>query len=852
MEKEQIRVLLIEDDPGDADLLQEILDQDKDNPFVIDWVDRLQHGLQQLSQREFDLILSDLSLPDSHGSETFIKLSAAATHLPIVVLSGSSDEKIAVQALQEGAQDYLVKGEFDHKLIVRALSYAIERKQVQLALRQSEERYSLAAQGANDGLWDWDLESDKVYYSSRWKEMLGYADNEIGEAISEWFQRVHPNDIETLKEDLANHLDGKSSHLENEHRLRHKDGSYRWLLCRGIAVRGEKNKSKRIAGSQTDITRRRFAEERLRHEAMHDSLTGLPNRAFLIRQLNQALINTRQDGRRNFALLFLDLDRFKVINDSLGHLVGDQLLIEVSRRLKLCLRTGDILARFGGDEFVILLHTVSGLHDAQDVANRIQKKLALPFHLADQKLFTSVSIGIALNNREYREAVDLLRDADTAMYQAKYEGKARHAVFDTGQFEVVYDRWNLETDLRQAVEQNEFVVYYQPLISLETKEITGAEALLRWEHPKHGLLTPSRFIPLAEETGLILPISEWMLWVACRQLQSWHDLGFQSLRIAVNVSARQFRDQNLAQLVENVLRTTMIPPHSLELEITEIKSIENNVHAIGVLNQLKEMGVRISIDDFGLDTSLHSLNDLPLDSIKIDQSFIRDMTKEDVNKVAIIRAIIAMGHSLNLNVIAEGIESEEQLFLLHRQRCNEIQGFLYSQPVPPDMITKLLKNQGLYQLHIERNGPTVEPLIHAQANREVGYALVAEDLTILTYNSMIEKWVGQGSTSLIGQHLSNVFPELVGAETLIQEMIHDQMEDGFDIPRVYRKIHRSSAEALSGYYDLRVEPFQAAASTLLVIVTDVTEVAQLEFTLRHERNELRLLLSKYKKIEAGG
>ena len=389
----------------------------------------------------------------------------------------------------------------------------------------------------------------------------------------------------------------------------------------------------------------------------------------------------------------------------------------------------------------------------------------------------------------------------------KAEGKARHAVFDTGQFKLVFARWNLETDLRQAIENEELIVYYQPFVSLQSGEIVGAEALLRWQHPQHGLLTPESFIPLAEETGLILPIGEWLLWTACHQLQAWHQLGFPLLRMAVNVSSRQFRDQNLPELVGRVLAETAVPPHCLELEITEINTIEGNNHAVKVLHQLKEMGVRLSMDDFGLDTSLHSLKRLPVDTLKIDQSFVRDTAKEDVKELAIIRAIIAMGHSLDLNIIAEGVESEEQLFLLHGFHCNEIQGFLFSHPVPAHMMTELLQTRGVYRLQLERSNATFETYIHAQASQDVGYALVDEKLNILTHNVIIEKWAEHEPSKLAGQSLLAVFPELVGAEDLIQQMLINKKEDGLDIPRIYRQIYRASADPFGNYFDLRVEPF---------------------------------------------
>ena len=850
MAKEKIRILLIEDDPGDADLLQEILQEDSENPFIVTWVERLKDGLEQLKQFEFDLVLSDLSLPDSHGSETFTKLSTQASHLPIVVLSGSSKEEIAMQALQEGAQDYLVKGEIDHKLIVRALRYAIERKQVQLALRQSEERYILAARGANDGLWDWDLVKERVYFSPRWKQMLGYTEAEISDDIAEWFERVHPDDEPYLQEDLVAHFQGKTEHFENEHRLQHKDGSYLWILCRGFAVRNAKNEPERIAGSQTDITRRRMAEQQLKHEALHDALTGLPNRVYFVEELNIAIARTKVDEAYRFAVLFLDLDRFKIINDSLGHLVGDKLLIEVSRRLETCLRSRDTLARFGGDEFVILLNDIKGVKDAQDVADRIHYLLERPFELAEQKLFTSTSIGIALGYQQYQLPEDLLRDADTAMYEAKANGKARHVLFDTGQHKLAFSRWNLETDLHQAVAKNEMVIYYQPIVSLTSGAIVGSEALLRWQHPKHGLLSPDSFIPLAEESGLILSLGEWSIWNTCRQLQIWHQMGYPSLRVAVNVSARQLRDQNLPELIEEVLAETAVPPHCLELEMTEVSSIENNSDAIEMLEQLHKMGLRISMDDFGLDTSLHSLKRLPVDTIKIDQSFVRGTVEQDVKEVAIIRAIIAMGHSLGLNVIAEGVETEDQLLFLHGYDCNEIQGFLFSRPVAAETMTELLKNHDTFRLKLAKNSNSLKSSIHAQASQNVGYALVNNNMTILSHNAIFAQWANLDNQLLSEASILDIFPELIGIEDSIQEMIQNDSKNTIEIPRIYRQVHRSADDSFGNYFDLNVEPFQEAVATILVTVVDVTEEARLEFALRQELNELRLLMNKYREAEA--
>ena len=694
MSGEPIRILLIEDDRGDAELLQELLREWGESEFTVTWVQWLRAGLERLQGTEFDLVLLDLFLPDSKGPETMLRLGEQAAHLPIVILSGFTDENIAMQALQNGAQDYIVKGENDGQVVVRALRYAIERKQAQLALQRSEERFSLAARAANDGLWDWDLAAGTVYYSQRWQEMLGYGEGEIGNSINEWFDRVHPQEIQELKALLQTHRDGQT--IEHEHRIRHRRGHYLWVLCRGLVVGDSRGELRRVVGSLTDITRRRIAEEQLKHDALHDVLTGLPNRVYFAEQLEETM---RLAGTANVAVLFLDLDRFKVINDSLGHIVGDQLLSEVAIRLKSHLRPRDMLARFGGDEFVFLLRALNNVQEAVTIAEQLQELLAQPFELAGHRLFTSASIGIAFANARHQEPKDLIRDADTAMYQAKADGKARCAIFDPDHYELAVARWQLETDLRHALELNEMEPYYQPLVSVESQEIVGIEALLRWCHPEHGLLLPIQFIPMAEETGLILPIGEWLLNVACRQLRKWHRLGFTSLRLTVNISARQLRDQKLPELVGQVLAEQALDPYSLELELTDVKAIDDYTQALRTILQLREMGVRISMDDFGHDTSMHSLKKYPVDTLKIDQSYIRGTGRKDVKKVSILRAIVAVGHSLNLNIVAEGVETEEQLAMIQELGCDEAQGYLLGRPMHADEISaRLLRSVELLEI----------------------------------------------------------------------------------------------------------------------------------------------------------
>ncbi|MBI4641552.1 MAG: EAL domain-containing protein [Candidatus Tectomicrobia bacterium] len=566
-----------------------------------------------------------------------------------------------------------------------------ERKRTAEALRESEERYALAARGANDGLWDWNLKTQEIYFSPRWRLMLGYEEHEVGNGINEWFNRVYPDDLERVRKEIALHLEGLTLHYESEYRILHKDKTYRWVLSRGLAVRDIEGQVYRMAGSQTDITERKRAEEQLLHDAFHDGLTGLPNRTLFVDRLGRAIARAKRREDYIFAVLFLDLDRFKVVNDSLGHMIGDQLLIALTRRLEICLRNGDTVARLGGDEFAILLDDVKDLNDATRVADRIQKDLATPFNLSGQEVFTTSSIGITLSTTGYDRPEDILRDADTAMYRAKALGKARYEIFDTTMHARAVALLQLEANLRRAIERQEFQVYYQPIVSLGTGRITSFETLVRWQHPQRGLVSPGEFIPVAEETGLIVPIGEWVLRTACAQNKAWQEAGLPRLSVAVNLSARQFQDQNLPDLIQQVLAETGMAAHDLKLEITESIAMQNIDLSITVLNELSAMGMQVSIDDFGTGySSLAYLKRFPVSTLKIDRSFVRDIPG-DVDDAAITSAIIAMAHSLKLKVIAEGVETEEQLAFLRSHQSDEMQGYLFSRPVPAEAFTKLLQ-----------------------------------------------------------------------------------------------------------------------------------------------------------------
>lgn len=582
-------------------------------------------------------------------------------------------------------QDF-VPTEADQKIlgiIAAAIGVEEERRSTQAALRESEERYALATRGANDGLWDWNLKTNEIYFSTRWKTMLGYEEHQIGNTAQAWFDLVHPHDIDRLKAAIASHLQGQTPHLEHEHRMLHKDGSYRWMLSRGLAVRDRDRQPHRLAGSQADITASKATEAELLHEVFHDALTGLPNRVFFMERLSDRIQRIQSDHDDAFAVLFLDIDRFKVVNDSLGHFIGDQLLVAIARRLEACVRPEDTVARLGGDEFTILLENIRNLDDATQIAERIQQALVLPFKLERQEVFTSASIGIACGSPDYEKAEDLLRDADTTMYRAKGAGKARYAVFDRSMHTQAIALLQIETTLRRAVERKEFVLHYQPIVNLKTGALVGFEALIRLWHPTRGLISPGEFIAVAEETGLIIPIGLWVLREACGQMYRWNQkFACQPrLTISVNISAKQFCQPDLVAQIKQILQETQLDGRYLRLEITETALVENADAVAIMLRELQALGIGLSIDDFGTGySSLSYLHRFAIDTLKIDKSFISNINT-DWEKNKIVNTVVTLAENLAIDVVAEGVETPDQVIKLQETDCKYAQGFLFSCPL---------------------------------------------------------------------------------------------------------------------------------------------------------------------------
>ncbi len=563
-----------------------------------------------------------------------------------------------------------------------------ERKQAEEALRASERRFRALFENLNEGAYQSTPDGKLLTANAAFVRMLGYKSKAELLAVGTWRDlSMSPEDLESWHR----RLEKEGVIPNNEVTLERKDGQSVAVLESAHMVCDEHGEPLYCEGTFTDITERKRMEEKLRYDAYHDTLTGLPNRALFMDRVGHALKLAKRRRDYLFAVLFLDVDRFKVVNDSIGHVEGDKLLIEIAQRLERCLREGDTIARLGGDEFAILIEDIKDARDATRVADRIQKALKRPFKLMGQEVFSSASIGIALSKSGYERAQDLLRDADTAMYRAKALGRARHEIFDTDMHTRAVALLELEAELRQAMERREFQLHYQPMVSLETGRITAVEALLRWEHPKRGLILPSEFISVAEETGLIVPIGEWVLRTACEQNKAWQDAGLPPVRVAVNLSPRQFRKKGLRKVIAQTLKETGLEPHYLGLELTESTLMDDTEATLATLEGLKKIGVQIALDDFGKGySSLSYLRRFTINSLKIDLSFTGDITTKP-DDAAIVTAVISLAHSLRLKVVAEGVETEEQLAFFRSQQCDEMQGYYFSHPLPVELCTELLR-----------------------------------------------------------------------------------------------------------------------------------------------------------------
>ena len=662
------RVLLIDDDAFAFEVVQTLLEE-VHSPLQVDWEQTFEAGLARLKTGAFDVCLLDHQLNEHSGVELLKAAMQAGCRTPIVMLTAHSERTLDLEAMQSGAVDYLIKGDFGGAFLERVVRYAIERARTLERLRESEERYALAVSGSNDGIWDWKIGERALFLSARCNEMLGLDPGPVEDTWERWFDRVQPEDRARLKRELDANVDGTSSLLAADVRMQHQDGSWRWVRLRGSAVRDATGRATRMAGSLSDVTQ----------ALSKDPLTGLSNRLRYLDRLEHALIRMRRDKDYTFAVLFLDCDRFKVVNDSLGHNAGDQLLVAIARRLERCVRGIDTAARFGGDEFAILLDDAREPDGPVRVAERIIEELKAPFELEGREVFSGASIGIAMSRPAYQRPEEVLRDADTAMYRAKALGRGRVAVFDEQMHDRAVAVLRLESELRRAVTEGELTVHYQPIVTLPGRRLKGFEALVRWRHPTRGLLAPDQFIALAEETGVVVALDRFVLHEACTRAAKWAH-GARGPTISVNASRRQLDRPGAAEVVLEVLRETGLAPGALCLEVTETLVVDHP-QALANLNLLKAHGVQLVMDDFGTGySSFANLHALPFTGMKIDMSFVRELATS-ASAREVVRAIITLGRGLKLQVAAEGVESAAQLEVLESLGCELAQGYVFDRPM---------------------------------------------------------------------------------------------------------------------------------------------------------------------------
>jgi diguanylate cyclase (GGDEF)-like protein/PAS domain S-box-containing protein len=587
-------------------------------------------------------------------------------------------------------------------LIESRLRELHEMRALQRDIEIEYDRFLLATGGLGDGIWDLDLETESIQYSDRWKRMLGFEPGEVEDTLEAWLSRVHSEDLTRLRSVIDAGIAGEISVIEQRYRMQTKDGNFRWMLARGEVVSDEDGKAIRVVGRQTDVDQEDESREAVRTSGLQDALTHLPNRAVLMDRLRHAFARAERDPEQSFAVLFFDLDRFKNVNDSLGHLTGDQLLKAIAQRVEKACRPGDTVARFGGDEFVILVEDIKDIRGATVAAERIQEEFRVPFDLDGIEVFATISIGIALWNSDYVRPEDLLRDSDTAMYRAKAMGRNSFAVFDDEMHKNVVATLKLENDLRRALARNEFRVFYQPIVAIESGHIAGFEALVRWQHPERGLLMPGDFISVAEEMGGIIELDRWVAGEACKQLRVWHQKFRNHARttMSVNLSATQLMRPDVVAGIDLILRNSGLYGTSLKLEVTESVLMENAEYASAVLEQLKSLSIAISIDDFGTGySSLAYLRRFPIDTLKIDYSFVSRML-EDEESYELVRTIVTLAKNLGKDTVAEGVQTRSQFQALVDLDVKMVQGYFVAPPLPHEVAESLLERTAEHPDHL--------------------------------------------------------------------------------------------------------------------------------------------------------
>ncbi len=666
------------------------------------------HGAAALERFDVvqpDIVLLDVMMPEMDGYELCARLRAhpSGTLVPVLMLTGLDDLESINRAYDVGATDFISKP-INWGVLGHRVRYILRASQAFGDLAKHQATLESAQRIAHLGSWDWNLQRNEIFWSAETFRILGLEPDSISPGFDPFLAKVHAEDRAETQEALRHAL--QTGELSGKVvRIMRPDGSVRHVQLQAMGSCDALGTISQIAGTIQDVTELKEAEQRIRYLAYYDGITGLPNRQFFLERLQHALAQSRRHDRQ-LAVLSLDLDQFKRINDTLGHSAGNELLVAVAQRLSEVVRSEDTLARpegdlvdaiarLDGDEFSLLVTELGHYHDAAKVARRLMEELRKPFRAAGQEVFVSASLGLALFPLDGEDADTLVKNAGAAMHFAKDQGRDNYQFYSRAMNGTALEKLAMESQLRRALERNELVLYYQPKIRPSTGQIVGLEALIRWQHPELGLVPPNQFIPLAEETGLIVQIGEWVLREACLQNQRWQQEGLPPVHVAVNIASSHFRQGGLMKSVASALKETDLAPGLLELEVTESMLMQSVETTLKTLFQLKDSGVRLAIDDFGTGySSLAYLKRFPLDTLKIDRSFIKDLPR-DAEDAAIAKAIIAMAQSLRLAVVAEGVETSEQLGFLQQHGCDLVQGFLFSRPVPSAEIPNLLTGGGL-------------------------------------------------------------------------------------------------------------------------------------------------------------
>ncbi len=677
------RLLVVDDIEENRDILQRRLVR---RGYEVAVADSGDSALEAIADGNFDLVLLDIMMPGMSGLETLERMrhTSSPGSLPVIMVSAKSESEDVVEALKLGASDYISKP-IDFPVAFARIETHLTLKRADDAVRNSQERFALAMEGSTEGLWDWDLTTDEIYYSARWKALIGHDDSNLPNRTSEWFDRIHKKDVDRVRSEINKHLDGISLRIDATYRIRHANKAYRWVRTVGMARRDVDGRPLRVAGSMSDVT----------EQILMDPRTDIPNRTHFLDCIDRAIARKERHADFAFGVIVLELDAYNDLKSSVGHSVTEQLLHDFAQRLKSHTRPGDAVALIGDNSFAMLVDDIGMVADAVRIAERARDFVDEPFDIFGQEITSTLSAGIATSHTPYESGEDILRDATLGLRTAQENGGDCCRVVDPELHTQALARLHLEADLRRATAAEAFELHYQPIVDLSGGKIVGFESLLRWDRPDHGPVSPDAFIPVAERTGLINPIGKWVLTRACHQLVEWQ----QSLAeapdctLSVNVSPRQMQQADLAEQIIDVLDEAGLDPKWLKIEITESAVLEDLDKAVNTLEKLHRLGVRIAIDDFGTGySSLSTLLRVPIDTIKIDRSFTFTI-EDDPAALRIVKAIVNMAGSLGKDIVAEGIETQSQATIIRGMGAQYGQGYLYSKPVPAAEALNLLQSQ---------------------------------------------------------------------------------------------------------------------------------------------------------------